>query len=247
MLIYNTWIKVMPLLSLMFLILVPSALGSSFGKGDEIIVTKSTIPVQLDGIWSTKTEWADASEAKIVENGLTAYLKAKYDERFLYVLIDFVSDMTLNTGNWGVVCFDTRNDGGKAPLPDDYCFYRTIRGAGIKGGDSFASGIMQGNGMKWVSIEESKSLPEFKAVMSHSQLNDPYESKDHHVSYEFKIPRGKGLGEEMRFYVYVNDGYYNNFVEWPTNAGGKRFAIGSPTLKDVLASPNNWGILHLKH
>ncbi len=62
--------------------LVSPTLGLSFGKVDEIIVPKSTIPVQLDGIWSTKTEWTDASETKIVENGSTAYLRAKYDQSF---------------------------------------------------------------------------------------------------------------------------------------------------------------------
>ncbi len=232
--------------------LVSPTLGLSFGKGDEIIVPKSTIPVQLDGIWSTKTEWTDASETKIVENGLTAYLRAKYDAKFLYVLIDFVSDQTLLTGNWGVVCFDTKADSGKAPLRDDYCFYRAIRGAGIKGGDVFTSGIMQGNGTSWTVKEEGRVIPDFEARMTHSQSTDPYDSKNHHVSYEFKIPiRSKGflnwnLEEKMKFYVYVNDGWYNNFVEWPTNAGGKRFAIGSPTIKDVLASPSDWGILHLK-
>ncbi len=160
-------------------------------------------------------------------------------------MLDFVSDVTLNTGNWGVVCF-AKSNSSKAPLSDDYCFYRAIKGAGIKGG-SFVSGIMRGNGKGWTVVEEGKVIPEFRAMSTHSQLNDPYDGKEHHVSYEFKIPIANGLKEQMKFYVYGNDGYYNNFVEWPTNAGGKRFAIGSPTIKDVLASPNNWGSLHLKN
>ena len=241
-LIYNILVKVTQLLSFVILMLVPSTLGSSFGKSNEMLVIPEAIKAtQIDGMWSTKTEWTDASETKIVENRLTAYLRAKYDERFVYILIDFISDQSLErSGDWAVVCFDTKGDDSNTPLADDYCFYRATRAG------EFRSGIMQGNGKGWTIIEEAEVIDEFKARMRYSHLNDPYESKNNHVSYELKIPIGsKALDEKMRFYVYANDGYYNNFVEWPTNAGGKQFAISFPTIKDVLAGPNNWGSVYL--
>ena len=241
--IYNILVKVTLLLSFVILMLVPSTLGLSFGKSDEmLIIPKSTKPAQIDGMWSTKTEWTDASETKFLEKGLTAYFRAKYDERFVYILIDFVSDQSLErSGDWAVVCFDTKSDDSNTPLADDYCFYRATRA-----GD-FRSGIMQGNGTGWTIIEEAEVIGEFKARMRYSHLNDPYENKNDHVSYEFKIPIASyGLDEQMKIYVYVNDGYHNNFVEWPTNAGGKQFAYSSPTIKDVLAAPNNWDNLRLK-
>jgi len=261
---------------LLLLLSVTPALSES--KNKEIIVPKSTNAVLLDGIWSYKNEWTDSSEIKLTQNGLTAYLRIKHDSSFFYVLIDFVSDKTLVTGNWGVVCFDTKGDSAKVLDRDDYCFYKTIRGAGIKAGEQFVSGIMQRNGTKWSAVEQGIFIPEFGARMAFSQISDPYDSngnistplnhlstsyrfeqlsdryvsKEHHVSYEFKIPiRSEGfikwhLEEKMKFYVYVNDGWYNKFVEWPANAGGKRFTIDSPTLKEVLASPDSWGNMYLK-
>ncbi len=248
MLVYSRRVELALLVSLVFVMLISSTERSSSAKEDEITAPKSMKPVKIGGTWGTKSDWSDASVTRIVENGLTAYVRLKHGEGSVYILVDFVSAKTLTPGNWGVVCFDTKGDGGKHPLADDYCFYRTIRGA-----SSFASGVMQGNGMRWNIIQEGNVVPEFQAVMSHSQLDYPYESKynrvvfkEHYVVYAFKIPmRSKDL-DGMRFYLYVNDGYYNNFVEWPTNAGGKRFSVSSPTIKDVLATPGSWGSLHQK-
>jgi len=221
--------------------LTPSALGPSFGTNEEVLViSKAANPVQIDGVWSTETEWLDASETKIVADGLTAYLRVKYDERFLYILIDFVSDQGLDRSrDLAVACFDTKSDDGNVPLEDDYCFYAATRTGRT------TSGIMQGSGSGWVIIQDAKLVDRFARIgYSHSS---PYDDKNGHVSYELKIPTGPyGLEEEMRFYLYVSDGYHNNFVEWPANSGGKQFAIGSPTIKDVLAIPDGWGKLHLK-
>jgi len=224
--------------------LVPSTLGASFGKSDELlIIPKSTKPVQIDGMWSTKTEWTDASETVIAENSLTAYLRAKYDERFVYILVDFVSDQGLDkSGDLAVTCFDTRSNGDNFPLADDYCFYRVTR----TGED--LSGIIQGNGTEWVILQEAESWDpydnKFDAAVAYSQMNDPYDNTNKHVTYEFRIPIDTyGLSETMKFYVYVNDAYNNEFVEWPKNAGGKQLKL---IVKDVLPSPNKWSSLHLK-
>ncbi len=46
------------------------------------------------------------------------------------------------------------------------------------------------------------------------QLNEPYDSKNKHVISEFKIPRHYGLQGNMLYYVYLNNGYYNKFIEF---------------------------------
>ncbi|MGH9910017.1 MAG: hypothetical protein ACRD32_05205 [Nitrososphaerales archaeon] len=188
----------------------------SFGKNDNMLIIPNTAnPPRIDGVWSTSTEWTDASETKIVENGMTAYLRAKHDERFVYVLIDFVSDQSLDeSGDWAVLCFDTKNGDGKAPLNDDYCFYIATRTNRI------TSGIMQGNGKGWTGIQDAKLVGQF-AKMSYSHFS-MYDNTNMHVSSEFKIPlRSYGLEEKMGFYIYLNNGYHNSVLEWPVNAGGK--------------------------
>jgi len=228
---------------LVILMLLPLTLDSSFGKSDDIIVIKSPMPAQIDGAWSTKTEWTDASETKIVENQLTAYLRAKHDETFLYILVDFISDQGLErSGDLAAVCFDTANNDGDAPLADDYCFYRITRA-----GEDM-DGIIQGNGIGWTILQEAETWDpydtKFDAAVAYSHMNDPYDNINKHVIYEFRIPiQDYFLQETMRFYVYVNDAYNNEFIEWPTDAGGKQF---KSIVKDVLPSPSNWGNLYLK-
>jgi len=242
--IYNISVTITLLFSFATLMLIPSALELSFAKNDEILVIPKGIkPAEIDGMWSTKTEWIDASETKIVENQSTAYLRAKYDELFVYILVDFVSDQGLDkSGDLTVTCFDTRSNGGNFPLSDDYCFYRVTR----TGEDM--NGIIQGNGTEWVILQEAESWDpydnKFDAAVAYSQMNDPYDSNNNHVIYEFRIPIDTyGLSEMMKFYVYVNDAYSNEFVEWPTNAGGKQLKL---IVKNVLPPPNKWGVLHLK-
>jgi hypothetical protein len=238
-LIHNTFVKITVVLAFITLMLMPSVSVYS-SSTDELIIPKSKEPVRIDGKWSSKMEWNDASETKIVRNGVTAYLKMKQDDRFVYILTDFISDEGLDKrGDWAVVCFDTKNDDSMMPLQDDYCFYLATRAGDVR------SGIMQGNGKSWTIMLEAKIIDRF-ADMDSSRFNDPYESEREHVISEFRISKESyGLEEKMGFYVYLNDGYHNNFVEWPMDAGGKQFGINARTVKDVLVSPDKWGRISL--
>jgi hypothetical protein len=237
-------VKIPLFLTIIPLMIFPPTLGISFGENDEpIFIPKSQQPPQIDGKWTSKTEWLDASETKIADEKLTAYLRMKHDGIFVYVLIDFISDRGLEkSGDFAVVCFDTKNNAGNAPLPDDYCFYRVTRT-----GD-FIDGIIQGNGTEWTVLQEAETWDpydeKFNAAILFSHMHDPYDSINNHVIYEFRIPiESYGFNEEMGFYVYVNDAYTNEFIEWPTNAGGKQFKL---IVKDVVPVPNQWGNLHLQ-
>ncbi|MGH9921918.1 MAG: hypothetical protein ACRD38_04120 [Nitrososphaerales archaeon] len=203
-----------------------------------LIIPESHESVEIDGIWTSKTEWTDASELKINDKELSAYIRAKHNQAYIYVLIDFLSDHGLEaSGDFAVVCFDTKNNAGNAPHPDDYCFYRVTRT-----GD-FMDGIIQGNGMDWTVLQEAETWDpydeKFDAAMSSSHMNDPYDSINTHVIYEFRIPiESYGFNEEMGFYAYVNDAYTREFIEWPASAGGKQFKF---IVKDVLPAPDRWG------
>jgi len=208
-----------------------------------VIIPQSYEGAEIDGLWTTKTEWTDSSELEINDKDLSAYVRAKHNQAYVYLLIDFVSDHGLEaSGDFAVVCFDTQNNAGNAPLPDDYCFYRVTRT-----GD-FIDGIIQGNGVDWTVLQEADTWDpydeKFDAAISSSHMNDPYDSINTHVIYEFRIPiESYGFNEEMGFYTYVNDAYTKEFIEWPANAGGKQFKF---IVKDVLPVPDKWGDLSLK-
>ena len=207
-----------------------------------ITIPTSEKGVNIDGRWTTQTEWIDASETKIEDKEL-AYLRAKHDKVFLYIMLDFISDDGLEkSSDVGVVCFDTESDGSGSPLQDDYCFYRITRAG------EFRDGIIQGNGGGWTILQESKTFDpneeKFKARIGYSQMNDPYDSANKHVHYEFRIPiESYGLNETMGFYVYLNDAFKNEFIEWPVNGGGRHLAL---RVNDVLPAPDSWGELHMK-
>ena len=207
-----------------------------------ITIPTSEKGVEIDGRWTTQTEWADASETKIEDKDLV-YLRTKHDKVFLYILLDFISDDGLDkSSDVGVVCFDTESDGSNSPLQDDYCFYRVTRAG------KFRDGIIQGNGGGWTILQESKTWDpyeqKFKARIGYSQMNDPYDSANKHVHYEFRIPiESYDLNEMMGFYVYLNDGFKNEFIEWPLDAGARHLAL---IVNDVLPAPDSWGELHLK-
>jgi hypothetical protein len=237
-------LKLTVLLSFAVLLLIPLKAGVSFGINDEmLVVPKSEKPAEINGNWSTKTEWTDASEIKVQNEELTAYIRAKHDGVFVYLLVDFLSDYGLDvSGDFAIICFDTNNNRGNVPQSDDYCFYRITRT-----GDA-TDGILQGNGSGWTVLQESDIWDpydeKFDAAVSYSHLNDPYDSINNHVIYEFRIPIDLySLNETMSFYVYTNDAYTGKFFEWPTNAGGKQYRL---VVKDVLPAPDKWADLQVK-
>gem|GEM_PF-3266946 len=233
-------------ISLLAMLILSVVLNNSTQSEQEplsLVIPESHEGVEIDGLWTTKTEWADASELKIDGKELSAYVRAKHNQAYVYLLIDFISDQGLEaSGDFAVVCFDTQKNAGNAALTDDYCFYRITRT-----GD-FLDGIIQGNGTDWIVLQEAETWDpydeKFDGAISSSHTNDPYDSINTHVIYEFRIPiESYGFNEEMGFYTYVNDAYTKEFIEWPMNAGGKQFKF---VVKDVLPVPDKWGDLSLE-
>ncbi|MCZ2845689.1 MAG: hypothetical protein O2U61_04225 [Candidatus Bathyarchaeota archaeon] len=153
----------------------------------------------IDGKWTAKNEWSDASEFSY-ERGknVLGYFLIKDDEEFLYVMIDFVSDRTIDDKDMGRLRFDTENDkgwgnltgcqingscvgkSGIAPLFDDYMMDLIWNKGSVNQINS------KGNGSEWVLLKENN--PAVQAATSNDSNNDPYSNLPHLI-YEFAIPR----------------------------------------------------------
>jgi hypothetical protein len=138
--------------------------------------------VTVDGRWTTVDEWTDAVEVSLVftQGSGKAYSKAKYDDNYLYVLIDFVSDQQTQGGDMAMVAVDPKNNRGSDPQTDDFTLvFRwntptqsvSLIGWGTGGQESV-----------WGNLGEG-----FNAACSNNAENDPY-GKAPHLTYEFQIP-----------------------------------------------------------
>lgn len=96
-------------------------------SGDQISDPISTIPVTIDGKWTTPSEWADAIKVNLFPSCGTcsggAYLYAKHDASCFYFLIDYVSATSLNrTKDGASISIDSAHDGGSVANLDDRRF-----------------------------------------------------------------------------------------------------------------------------
>jgi hypothetical protein len=142
-------------------------------------------PVTVDGKWTTEAEWSDVEEMPMYSQPYcndyyyshTAFFRIKNDTSYIYILIDFISDVKVEPGSFAAVCIDTLHDGGAAPQADDYKF--TIEWISETGR---AYKAWRGNGAAWVSI-----TPIGEGDSSTDVSNNPHAWP--HTIYEFKIPR----------------------------------------------------------
>lgn len=206
------------------------------------------IPV-IDGRWTTPTEWADATEIK-VENGSTGqtlYIRLKYNGTYLYVLLDFVTDYTPSTYDYGGICFDTKDDGGILAAWDDFSFIQLVGQVNFL---YIFQGTGTGNttGESWM-IARYQAHPETEGMGGFSGINDPYQGKAHRI-IEFRIPRDGSrrnwfeVDFHYGFYAFVSDYHSETLLEWPIGAGGKNIrltqTIGGIGM-DVPPAPERWG------
>jgi hypothetical protein len=207
----------------------------------------------LDSQWTTSTEWTDSSEYKLSNQGSTAYIRAKQNSSFLFILVDFVSDQTgsasdsISTFDYCGLFFDVSNDGGLYPKSDDYFLSHYYISSTSKSG--LITYISQGIGLNkegnnWREIYTPQG---FILNRGFSSINDPYESTKNHRIYESSIPLSFFNGNITGFYVFVRDantglGLGGTLLEFPIGAGGK--SIRSDSMAYVIApAPEKWGNL----
>jgi len=117
----------MILLILTLLMVVPSTVAHS---GDGMYAPPLTVPVAIDGIWSSG-EWDDAPQYTMSNStgGNVGYIRAKFNSTHLFVVIDSPWDTTPVSiaGYWHEnfwLAFDTyHDDGWVAPQSDDYLIH----------------------------------------------------------------------------------------------------------------------------
>ncbi|MFB5638532.1 MAG: hypothetical protein ACE5RF_09010, partial [Nitrosarchaeum sp.] len=121
----------------------------AFAETDPILISKSVgmNDVIFDGKWTFTTEWKPSSWNQLnYDNEKTIHLRTAHQDEFLYVFVDFVSDITLdkNSDN-AIICFDTKNDKTEIADSNDYCFSVSLDSKSsftYQGGSPFA---MKGN------------------------------------------------------------------------------------------------------
>ncbi len=149
--------------------------GSSSSSINEVII---------DGKWTNEEEWADATQFSVrtssIARNLVGYILIKDDGEFLYVMIDYIADKTIEDNDEGRIRFDINNDKTDNPLQDDYILAMTWKAKYAK------MNVLQGDGEDWISVEKIPSG--IKAATTNNPENNPY-SDYPHIIYEFIIPR----------------------------------------------------------
>jgi hypothetical protein len=157
--------------------------------------------VTIDGKWTNAEEWTDATEYSVktssASGNFLGYILIKDDGEFLYVMIDYIADKTIEDNDEGRVRFDINNDKTDNLLQDDYIFTMTWKTKNA------TMNMLQGDGEDWISVQKIPSGIE--AATTNDRENNPY-SDYPHIIYEFIIPR-EFFGEksEVGFSVIALD------------------------------------------
>ncbi len=161
--------------------------------GEPIIISNpSLIDVTIDGKWTAINEWEDAAKFELKKSlydkgtgrffsGSTfGYFLIKDDKEFLYIMIDYTADKTIQDNDSGRIRLDIDNDRAGTPQLDDYMIELSWKANSAK------KVIWKGDGKGW--ILSNNEIIGLKGASTNDALNDPY-SIFPHLIYEFAIPR----------------------------------------------------------
>jgi len=183
--------------------------------------------VTIDGRWTTADEWTDSVEIHLGDEHGEVYFRFKHDGKFLYILVDYVSDTLVDYGDRGYdntwVCIDTAGDRALRPQNDDYGFriewvgptnFNTVMDVGWGGGwPGPYSGHMD---------KRTLNPKELKGAASTNTTNNPY-SAEPHIIYEHQIDL-RILGNRsiddttIGFHLAVKDLNKRSFFGYPSLA-----------------------------
>lgn len=232
---------------LLIVILISFTVGTASAI-EPIMITFSGDMDKLifDGKWTGK-EWKRSSLNDIdYNNTVSIKLRSAHQGDFIYLLVDFVSDVHPDKGaDRAVVCFDGNNNKEVTADLDDYCFVATL-------GRNSGSTLQGGSPLLFTShFKNIRNSDDFIAIGNISDENDRY-STIPHSSYEFRIPTDLiGRSDSYGFYLGVYDAYYNKLYTWPENIEDNPLKIPTPSRWGDLISPDkslpefNWPILVL--
>jgi hypothetical protein len=143
--------------------------------------------VTIDGKWTTQDEWNDAEEVSVYGRSHIKFHKTligvfliKDDNKFLYIMVDFIGDKTLEENDSGSIRFDINSDKANSPQSDDIMIVLKWTAKSVK------ETIWKGNGKDWLLVED---IPyKIEIASTNDAENDPYYGSPH-IIYEFAIPR----------------------------------------------------------
>lgn len=206
---------------------------TNFAFAEQIPTTfsESVTKIDFDGKWSNQFEWKETALTEInYDDGNKIVIRTAHDFENIYVLIDFLTDTSIqNFKDRAVICIDNNLEQELKPNAKTYCFQTSM---GSK--ESF---VLQGNS-KLASTGYYKTIekhPNFIALGSISDENDRY-SKIPHASYEFKIPiEIVGRSNIYGFFVGTIEGSTGKQYNWPSSSVSQKYPF--------IPSPNTWGEL----
>lgn len=198
----------------------------------KITISSDMEDVIFDGKWTHTTEWKRSSLDTLTYNEPNEQIKLRtaHQGEFVYILINFISDTTLDFGkDNAIICFDINNDKTTSPNQDDLCFTSIL---GEKTGTVLIGDATTNSFIKINSPEE------FISISTASDSADRY-SETPHSSYEFRIPTDFISRQSIYgFYVGVYDHSNDKTFSWPLNVEDGNIQIPTPDSWGELVSPD---------
>ncbi len=204
----------------MFIIIIMSlftSLPPSLASKDYILCPLSQNTVTIDGGWTYEDEWLDAFEHNMTfyEGSGICYFRVKHDETILYILIDFVTDVSLNLMDAAAVSIDSDHDSSLSPQKDDFRWSISFWNDPSKPGSSYVTGTGE---KEWPN--NWNTTPSYMVGdASISSEHNLYSSGPHRI-YEFSIPLSNLNSKSIGIFFWVTDTYKNNASAtaiWPSS------------------------------
>jgi len=218
------------LLRLCLLMILIAVFGLPFAFAEDFFISKTNDAdnIIFDGKWTFVYEWKRSSFYQVNDNDGQIMVRLSHDFKNIYVLLDVLSDKTKShLGDYAIICFDTKNNGGQYIQDDDFCFQAVM--------DSKNSKMFQGGGDFGSNnhLRKIESPSELITIGGFSDHNDRY-SITPHATYEYKIPiEILGYSDVYGFYVQVFDDNTGNRFTYPPSTTDQTFPF--------IASPEKWG------
>jgi hypothetical protein len=194
--------------------------------------------VEIDGR-NAEGEWKDAQIISVDSGGLKGVIGLKNDGKYLYMLLEFLSDTVRNPRGWdnGWVALDLNRNGGTSYDSSDWLIH------------SAGHNIYTGDGQTWKSEAGHNVTEHAHGVIagwtSAGAFGPSSFSSQSHTVFEFKIPLAiledrKTIG----FGAMVQDADGKKILEWPAAGGATpEFWPGPEFPQGQFSAPSSWGVL----
>jgi hypothetical protein len=205
--------------------LIIASTGAVVSAAASVSHTSYTLvtPCTVDGKWTTTTEWSDCWQDMIGPTPAMALFRDKWamemsGDSFLihqYWLIEDLSDVATNTGDYVEICLDANAVGGTAPTTDSYRIVLTPT----------SMTWYKGTGTAWATMTTPAS------ASYATSINTSFSSGPAHRIYELRYEKmavGIGATPNIRVAVYDAGNAAAGVRAWPLGASAN--------------NPNEWGL-----